>query len=362
MKTKNIEKGIRQLPDGRYKVFIKRRLGDGRVFRKSRIARNLPDARKAKEQLVVELNKFCNGDPDRSFSSVADEWIEHYFQKMKSKGSALSPTSQGDYQSAVNVLKRVVPANIRTLDEIGIYNLIDEQFVSNGRKRKIRSILNMILQYAIHLRILSHNPCANVRYKKEFTKAPQLSPEDAAIFLKRARSDRWQYYPVTFLAFYLGMRSGELRALKRSSIDFKYKLIHIHESLTTAGTRKLPKNGKTREFPLTNAVSEFLKEHLSKIQGNDIFPKEDYPALYRGELSKDFKIRCKFYGLPPVKFHSARGTCATYLLLQGVDPLTAAYLTGHEDLDTFYDHYVADIKDMERARVAAEKLDYEKLC
>ena len=65
-------------------------------------------------------------------------------------------------------------------------------------------------------------------------------------------------------------------------------------------------------------------------------------------ISRHFKPILERAGLPPIRFHDLRHTCATLLLSQGVHPKIVQELLGHASiqltLDT-YSHYLPDMQE-----------------
>jgi len=67
-----------------------------------------------------------------------------------------------------------------------------------------------------------------------------------------------------------------------------------------------------------------------------------------GNLSRDFKAALRRAGLPEVRFHDLRHTCATLLLRQGVNPKYVQELLGHANVSltlNVYSHVLPDMGD-----------------
>lgn len=54
-----------------------------------------------------------------------------------------------------------------------------------------------------------------------------------------------------------------------------------------------------------------------------VFPSAIGTPISSGKLNRSFKALLKRAGLPAVRFHDLRQTCATLLLRQGVNPSTS---------------------------------------
>jgi len=67
-----------------------------------------------------------------------------------------------------------------------------------------------------------------------------------------------------------------------------------------------------------------------------------------GNLSRAFKAALRRAGLPEVRFHDLRHTCATLLLRQGVNPKYVQELLGHANVSltlNVYSHVLPDMGD-----------------
>ena len=77
--------------------------------------------------------------------------------------------------------------------------------------------------------------------------------------------------------------------------------------------------------------------------------------LLGGNLNRAFKATLRRAGLPKIRFHDLRHTCATLLLRQGVNPKFVQELLGHADISltlNVYSHVLPDMGD-----AAARALD-----
>jgi integrase len=67
-----------------------------------------------------------------------------------------------------------------------------------------------------------------------------------------------------------------------------------------------------------------------------------------GNLNRAFKDLLNRAGLPEIRFHDLRHTCATLLLRQGVNPKFVQELLGHADVSltlNVYSHVLPDMGD-----------------
>jgi integrase len=67
-----------------------------------------------------------------------------------------------------------------------------------------------------------------------------------------------------------------------------------------------------------------------------------------GNLNRAFKVTLRRAGLPAIRFHDLRHTCATLLSRQGVNPKYVQELLGHADISltlNVYSHVLPDMGD-----------------
>ena len=113
-----------------------------------------------------------------------------------------------------------------------------------------------------------------------------------------------------------------------------------------------PKNASRRTVPLTATAVEALRRH-GRRQAED---KMRAGSLYRDEwlvfaseigtpldaqnvVNRSFKPLLRRAGLPGIRFHNLRHTCATLLLAKGVHPKLVQALLGHASIGITMDIY-----------------------
>lgn len=255
-------------------------------------------------------------------------------------------------------LKSLTPAHVR--------GLISEKLntgLAPGTVRKIHSTLHKALSQAVSDGLISRN-AADV-------KAPQPTPEEmrplseteARAFLDKARSDRFEALYV--LAITAGLRRGELLGLRWDDADLERGTLRVGRALVREGGCHKLGETKTRrgrrQVNLTPRTVAALKAHrkrqlehrvkLADLYGDDglIFSSEIGTTLNPENLVKrSFKPLLKKAGLPEIRFHDLRHTCATLLMGRGVHPKLVQELLGHATiamtLDT-YSHYLPSMGD-----------------
>ena len=169
------------------------------------------------------------------------------------------------------------------------------------------------------------------------------------------------------------MRQGELLALKWDDVDLERGVLRVRRTLTHADKAYVlgePKTSKSRRtIRLTTSAVTALRAHLSRQleeterlsslyqPGGLIFATETGSIINPSNLrNRSFKPLLKKAGLPPIRFHDLRHTCATLLLSKDVNPKVVSEMLGHSSISVTLDIYSHLLPDMqEKAAKALEE-------
>jgi integrase len=219
----------------------------------------------------------------------------------------------------------------------------------------MHAVLHKALTQALKWNMIPRNAADAVKAPRP---APEemhpLSQDEARKLIEAAHGDKLEALYV--LAVHTGMRQGELLALKWEDVDLNEGVIHVRRTLVRSGGRIAlgePKTKKSRRpVHLTGAAMEALKAHLEQ-QLEDI---ERLGDLYRdhglvftsgvGTLINPTNLRRRSFepllqrgGLPRIRFHDLRHTCATLLLSRNAHPRLVQDLLGHATVAITLDTY-----------------------
>jgi integrase len=190
-----------------------------------------------------------------------------------------------------------------------------------------------------------------------------LNREQVRVLFEAAREDRLEALYVT--AVTAGLRRGELQGLKWEDVDLSGVTGTLQVRRTLSEPRggyifEAPKSGKGRSVRLTRKATAALREHRKRQleermqkaglwrEHGLVFPSGIGTPLLGGNLNRAFKATLQCAGLPSIRFHDLRHTCATLLLRQGVNPKYVQELLGHADISitlNVYSHVLPDMGD-----------------
>ena len=172
--------------------------------------------------------------------------------------------------------------------------------------------------------------------------------------MEAARDDHLEALWV--LAVHTGMRQGELLALKWTDVDLEAGKVSVRRTLTREGghyTLGEPKTKKSRRtVKLTGAATEALRGHLSRQmkemgrlgdlyldQGLVFTTGSGAPLNPSNIRNRNLRRLISKAGLPTIRFHDLRHTCATLLLSKNVHPKIVQEMLGHATVAITLDTY-----------------------
>ena len=203
--------------------------------------------------------------------------------------------------------------------------------------------------------LIDKNPVENLRKlpinKKTIT---FWSVEEFARFRKLITKEEKSYNLFFTLAFFTGMRMGEILALNWNDINlltntihvtktayFLNKRNHINSTKTRAGTRYITINNKLANMlrdwkqEQTTLLKEFIDDidNLQVIQSSPI-------SITKNMIDKKFKqILSRNNDIKKIRIHDLRHSHASLLINQGEDYLVVKERLGHASITTTIDTY-----------------------
>ena len=231
----------------------------------------------------------------------------------------------------------------------------DNQHLSNNTINKIIILLKKIFDTGVRKSLIDKNPVENLRKlpinKKTIT---FWSVEEFARFRKLITKEEKSYDLFFTLAFFTGMRMGEILALNWNDINlltntihvtktayFLNKRNHINSTKTRAGTRYITINNK-----LTNMLKDWkqeqttlLKEFFDDIDNLQVIQSSPI-SITKNMIDKKFKqILSRNDDIKKIRIHDLRHSHASLLINQGEDYLVVKERLGHASITTTIDTY-----------------------
>jgi len=228
-------------------------------------------------------------------------------------------------------------------------------------------ILSACLKSARRFREIGANPCDDVVLPSAALPKIDVLNADEQMRLENASQNfETNTHTAIMLSLYIGLRIGEICALKWEDIDFDKNLISINSTIqrialldnfdkmgnkTKVVTDK-PKSAKsTRQVPMPEAVSEVLKK-IEQLDGYVL--NKNGKFLDVRTLQYRFKSVLKRAEIRDIKFHVLRHTFATRCVECGIDVKIISEILGHSTVQLTLDRYVHPL--MEQKQEAMRSL------
>lgn len=311
---------------------------------------------KTKKEVADKLKAaIAERDAGRDFEAgnvTLAEYLNHWLTDVR---DTVRPQTLESY--ALHVRRHIGPAlghvklaNLTPGDVQGFYRDKLDTGLSARSVEYSHVVLNRALKAAVRRGAISRNVCEAVDPPRPAKKDMQpLSPEQARTLLSAASGDRLE--ALYTLAATAGLRQGELLGLLWKDVDLEAGRLHIRRVMVTrsGGPRfDQPKtNGSRRAVTLTPLAVSKLEAHAERqraagLYGPDalVFSTRSGKPISPQNLTKQsFRPLLERAGLPVIRFHDLRHTCATLLLGRGVHPRVVQDLLGHASVTLTLDTY-----------------------
>jgi integrase len=319
------------------------------------------------------------------FKAFAQRWLKDYV------AATARPTTLASYEMIAR--KHLIP-------ELGLIPLAQlspkriqqyftgklESGLSSTTVRHHAMLLHRLLVAAVREGILSQNPADRVEVpRSRAVEIQTLDVERARLFLAAAQRNS-SLYPLYFAALFLGLRMGELLGLAWKHVSFALarasvvQIVYWLYGSTKEGrsTQLLFKEPKSRQSRREVSLPPLLVEELRRLREAQkenrrllsdryhdydlVFCQANGKPLHPSDVRKDFHRILKAAGLPRIRFHDLRHSCATLRLAAGDNLKVVQELLGHASAAftlSVYGHVVPGLREQStralEARLLGEK-------
>lgn len=160
-------------------------------------------------------------------------------------------------------------------------------------------------------------------------------------FLLNQTLDSYRYKNAFLIQMYMGLRIGEVMALKKGDIDLARNLMHVQRTITTGKNAK-PVMGDTtktysgiREIPIPKFLLPYIVEQLGecdKHKDNLLFESKEGTLADGRTVNVILKKTMKHLGIEGISTHSLRHTFGTRSVESGMRSVALQRLMGHKDV------------------------------
>ena len=199
---------------------------------------------------------------------------------------------------------------------------------SGATVNRYLAALSVCLSYGVKtLQWLERNPCERITKSRESKGRVRFLSDDERKRLLTAcrKSENKDLYLAVILSLTTGAREAEIMTLRWGQIDFKRKVITLHDT----------KNGERRALPLVGEAYKLLDQRakVRSLTDDRLFPPK--PRARKAEcidLNAPWVAARKAAGLTDFHWHDLRHTAASYLAMSGVSLVEIAKVLGHRTL------------------------------
>lgn len=341
----------------------------GKRNRHYQTARTRKEAEAIKRTMIADLEE---GSVVKTSAMRLDTWMNKWLEEYLPN---IEESTRVGYKEKIdgyiNPKLGKYPLNALKPDQVQKWvNDLRKQDLSPKTIRNAYNNLNAALKKAVILRMITHNPCEGVELPKLVHYESQVYDADK---IKEALeiAQGTDIYLLILLAASVGLRRGELAALKWEHVDFKAKMLHIRENLVRGDKKCVTKSPKTKAgtrdvsigdeviAALSNARMEYYRDkaELGKAFHDEgyIIRKKDGSPYHPDSITQKWERFTAKNGLPPVRLHDLRHSNATALIQAGVSPKVVQQRLGHSDINITLNTYTHVLPEMDQE--AASTID-----
>jgi len=263
-----------------------------------------------------------------TIATALKEWLK--VAQQKCQGS----TMRG-YASSVHyyLIPRFGHMPLETLSRQEVEEWLDSLEISNKRKNNTLIPLRQVFDNAFGDGHISDNPLKRVKNRKVHPREPQpFTLSEIHSILEQLQSHERN---LIRFAFWTGLRTSELIALKWANIDLETKSAYVHEAVVEGLLKGTKTSASVRTIELTNeAYSALISQ--KKISSSSPFVFTDPKSNDRWKSDQIIRKRVWIPALERanVKYrnpYQTRHTYASMMLSAGKNPLWVQTQMGHKD-------------------------------
>lgn len=359
-------------------------------------------AKRSKDSLINEIVEIYTKEEDDKYIKENIFTLENLFPKwLKYKSSQTDASSYSKrimvdwkkfYQDTDIVKIPITELKYLMLNEWA-HNIVKQFSLNSKQYYNMSIIIRQCLDYAVELEVIDNNPFGRVKIKSTMFTKKSKKTNDSQVFLiseqkklydeavYRFNKRSWCTTPlVILLNFHLGLRIGELVALKWSDIEDDY--IHVQRMEQTYYSLIEQEDGSISTKPNGYKIAAHTKssagDRLVYLNSNAkaILNKIKYTNMKYGyyddgfifiasrynrrgtsrTLTKYLEDLCLSSGITNKSNHKIRKTQISSMFDKGININTIREQAGHEDERTSLNNYCFDQNDDEIKKEMLESI------
>ena len=345
----------------KYRVRVNYTDSFGKAQQIERTAYGLDEAKEIERELRLKATERVSGE-----GLTVSELMEEYLKAKRTETR----------ESTLDKSKRILKYHV--IPHLGEYKLkkltvpvlqkwkmcISEKDLAVTTRQNIYAEFRALLNYAVKMEYISTNTLLKIgNFKSTLEsedkhKISYYTVDEFKKFISAARTCansaqtngnyfEWGYYVFFSIAFYTGMRKGEIHGLRWSDIDGEY--ISVKRSIAQklkGGDRITPPKNKSsiRTLQLPKPLIEILNEHKERCKMFDNFSEENYicggdkPLRDSTIQNRNIKF-AQLASIKTIRIHDFRHSHASLLANEGINIQEVARRLGHSDVEMTWNTY-----------------------
>lgn len=294
---------------------------------------------------------------------AADSWtVERYsaYWLRQVVAPRLRPATLSSYRETLrlHILPILGRARLRSLTPAAVRALLADRAKAGLGPRSVQIVhgtLRAMLAEAVREELIERNVAAIVRAPSvEHVEVQPWSPDEAGAFLRAVEDHR--LFPLFAVGVALGLRKGELLALRWDDVDLDLALVHVRRNVQRLTDVGLifgpPKSARSRRsIPLPGTSVRVLRTHRTRQvaemlalgpawdDSGLVFTSLIGTVIEPRNLSRFFDELIAKAGVRRIRLHDLRHTCASLQFAQGVPARVVMDVLGHSQLAMTTDLY-----------------------
>lgn len=310
------------------------------------------------DRLSELISKTAAGVPLAVESWTVERYADHWLSDVVAP--RLRPATLSSYRETMrlHIAPTVGRIKLRSLTPAHVRRLLTERSASGLGPRSVQIIhgtLRTMLAEAMREELVERNVASVVRAPSiTHVEVRPWSLDEAEVFLSSVSDHR--LYALFGVGVAVGLRKGELLALRWLDVDFETGLVHVRRSVQRLPGVGLvygpPKSSRSRRtVPLPAASVRALRAHRARqaaetlaleptwVDSGLVFTSTVGTVIEPRNLTRFFDELIVKSGVRRIRFHDLRHTCASLLLAQGVPARVVMDVLGHSQLAITTDLY-----------------------
>jgi integrase len=261
------------------------------------------------------------------------EGLKNWLQRAQSR---CQPSTIRDYTSAIyhHLIPIFGELTISELTAIKVKEFLADLSCSNKRKGNILVPLRQMYDEMYHDEIIDRNPLYRVKNLPVITREPE--PFNTNEISKILQELTGQEKNLIQFAFYSGLRTSELIALRWQDVDFDKNCIYVRSAKVRGHLKCTKTKSGKREVTLQPQANEALlsQKKITRKQNDIVFHDSRTNQPWENDQAIRKIVWTPALNKAGIKYrnpYQTRHTFASTMLSRGENPLWVAQQMGHKD-------------------------------